>query len=244
MDFIRGIGYSFKGLRMGITDIRLLLCGLARFAIVIILTILLAGIILVYHESIMDFLWTRPQSYWLNWIRTVLSWLISAFLVGISAVLSYLLSQILFSVLIMDFMSRYTEKKFTGTVKEPRKMPLWRLFAYLVRQEIPRALIPVLISLLVLTLSWFVAIGPIMIFLSSGITILFLAWDNTDLVPARRMIPFRSRLRLLSRNLLFHLGFGLPFLIPGLNLLFLSFAPVGGTLYFIERYDRVSTEAS
>jgi CysZ protein len=32
----------------------------------------------------------------------------------------------------------------------------------------------------------------------------------------------------------FHLGFGLPFLVPILNILFLSFAPVGATLYYLE----------
>ena len=62
----------------------------------------------------------------------------------------------------------------------------------------------------------------------------FLAWDNTDLTPARRMVEFKKRFKLMSSTLLFHLGFGILFLIPGLNILFLSFAPVGATLYFIE----------
>jgi CysZ protein len=61
-----------------------------------------------------------------------------------------------------------------------------------------------------------------------------MAWDSTDLVFARRMEPFRLRLGRLSGNIGFHLGFGLWFLIPGLNLLFLSFAPVGGTLFALE----------
>jgi len=242
LDFIRGISYSVRGLRMGITDIKLILCGLARFALVIILTILLAGVILVYHKEIIDIIWSRPQGYWLGWLWTVLCWIISAFLVGVSAVFSYLISQVLFSVLLMDLMSRRTERKLTGKVKEPRQISFWKLFLYLVKQEIPRAILPILISFFLMVISWFVAIGPIMIFLSSGLTIVFLAWDNTDLVPARRMIPFRSRLKLLFKNISFHLGFGLLFLVPGLNLLLLSFAPVGGTLYFIERYDRISKE--
>ncbi|MFC1864184.1 hypothetical protein ACFL1Z_09570, partial [Thermodesulfobacteriota bacterium] len=63
----------------------------------------------------------------------------------------------------------------------------------------------------------------------------FLAWDNTDLMPARQMIPFKTRFKLLSGNLLFHLGFGLWFLIPIVNILFLAFAPIGATLYLIEK---------
>ena len=39
----------------------------------------------------------------------------------------------------------------------------------------------------------------------------------------------------VSARLIFHLGFGIPFLIPGLNLLLLSFAPVGATLYHVEK---------
>jgi CysZ protein len=33
----------------------------------------------------------------------------------------------------------------------------------------------------------------------------------------------------------FHLGFGLPFLVPILNIVFLAFAPVGATLYYLEK---------
>jgi CysZ protein len=52
-------------------------------------------------------------------------------------------------------------------------------------------------------------------------------------------VPFRKRLRFLAKTVLFHLGFGLPFLIPGVNLVFLSFAPVGGTLYFLDKQREV-----
>ncbi|MCD6293833.1 MAG: hypothetical protein J7M20_02680, partial [Deltaproteobacteria bacterium] len=78
-------------------------------------------------------------------------------------------------------------------------------------------------------------LGPFITILSSGITAIFLAWDNTDLIPARRMSPFASRFRFLLGTLPFHLGFGILFLIPGLNLLLLSFAPVGATLYHLEK---------
>jgi CysZ protein len=49
------------------------------------------------------------------------------------------------------------------------------------------------------------------------------------------LVPFRARFQSLGDSLLFHLGFGLLFLIPVLNILFLSFAPVGATLYQIEK---------
>jgi CysZ protein len=85
-------------------------------------------------------------------------------------------------------------------------------------------------------LGWLTPLGPIVTILSSMAAAIFLAWDNTDLIPARRMAPFKERFRLLMSTLPFHLGFGLLFLIPLLNILFLSFAPVGATLYYIDRY--------
>ena len=72
--------------------------------------------------------------------------------------------------------------------------------------------------------------------LSTSAAVTFLAWDNTDLVPARRYQPFRKRFQFLIRNLPFHLGVGLLFIIPVFNILSLSFAPVGGTLYYVEIY--------
>lgn len=237
MDILTGIQYNIQGLWFSLKSGKLLFWGLIRLVGVILITIILASLIFVYHQEILELMWAKPESPWIGWLWHVLSWLVSLFLLGISAVLSYLISQIVFSVIIMDHMSRITEFKVTGSVKEPEKIPVLKQFAFLIKQEIPRGIVPVLLSVVLMILGWFVLLGPIMVFLSSGIAIIFLAWDNTDLVPARRLVPFKNRFRLLLKNVLFHLGFGLPFLIPGFNILFLSFSPVGATLYFLEKQD-------
>jgi CysZ protein len=108
-------------------------------------------------------------------------------------------------------------------------------FLFLLKQEIPRALFPILISLFIMLAGWLTPLGPVVTLLSSLVAAIFLAWDNTDLVPARQFIPFGERFRFLGRTLLFHIGFGLLFLIPLANMVFLSFAPVGATLYQIDR---------
>jgi CysZ protein len=89
-----------------------------------------------------------------------------------------------------------------------------------------------------MVLGWLTPLGPVLAIVSSGILVIFLAWDNTDLVPARRFDPFKQRFKLLRKSLTFHLGFGLLFLIPLLNILFLSFAPVGATIYFIDKHKK------
>jgi len=209
MNLFNGIKYNLRGMGMGLKNPKLLLLGLIRLTVVIIMTIVFAGLILVYHQEILNLMWSRPASRWVLWLWYLLSWLISAVLVGLSAVLSYLVSQILFSVLIMDLMSRITEKSITGTIQEPQKLPLWQQFLFLIKQEIPRATVPVVLTLLLIILGWLTPLGPVFTVLSSALAVIFLAWDNTDLVPARRLVPFGERFRILKRTLAFHLGFGL-----------------------------------
>ena len=235
MNLFSGIKYNLRGLGMGLKTPKLLMLGLIRLFTVILITIFAAGLILVYHQAILNFMWSKPESQWVTWLWHLLSWLLSAVLVGLSAVISFLVSQILFSVFIMDMMSRITEKKMTGNIQEPRKIQWWQQFLFLVKQEIPRATIPVFLALLLIIAGWLTPLGPIITILSSVVAVIFLAWDNTDLPPARQLVSFKERFRSLRRSLLFHLGFGLLFLIPVLNILFLSFAPVGATLYYIDK---------
>jgi CysZ protein len=235
MDLFKGIQYNLRGLGLGFKTPRLLLLGLIRFAMVVIITIASAGLILVYHQEILNIIWSKPESSWLVWLWHLLSWLLSAVLVGISAVFSYLVSQILFSVVIMDLMSRITEKAVSGEVQVPSEIPVWQQFLFLIRQEIPRAILPVLLTLLLIIVGWLTPLGPVVTVVSSAIAVIFLAWDNTDLIPARRLVSFSERFRGLRRTLPFHLGFGLLFLIPFLNILFLSFAPIGATLYNLDK---------
>ncbi len=234
MSIIKGILYNIRGLWLGLRTPKLLFLGLARFFVILVVTIIAAWIILFYHGEILNLIWNKPESNLIIWLWHMVSWFLSFLLVGISAIISYLLAQVLFAVVLMDIMSRVTERLLTGSVMEPQKTFL-KLFFTLIRQEVPRTLIPVLISLIVMILGWVTPIGTIIMILSTGTTIIFLAWDNTDLVQARRMDRFRDRFRFLLKNLLFHLGFGLPFLIPGLNILLLSFGPVGGTIFHVER---------
>ncbi|MDH3928604.1 MAG: EI24 domain-containing protein, partial [Deltaproteobacteria bacterium] len=191
MNLLNGITYNLRGLRLGIKTPKLLALGLIRFAAVIIITILAVSLILVYHEKILHLIWAKPASQWILWLWYVLSWLLSLFLVGLSGILSYLVSQILFSVFIMDYMSRVTERMMVGEEHEPEKVPVLRQLSYLVKQEIPRTILPVLVILLLMVLGWFTPLGPVLAVLSSGILVIFLAWDNTDLVPARRLYPFK-----------------------------------------------------
>lgn len=237
MGLIQGIQYNLRGFLLGVKTPKLLLLGLVRLTVVVAVTILSIGLIFAYHQEILNFIWVKPESRWLIWLWHLLSWILSLLLMVVSSLLAYLISQILFCVMIMDTMSRITERMVTGQEKAPQKMAFFSWFFYLVKQETPRAILPLLLSLLILVLGWLTPVGPLVAILSSLIAAVFLAWDNTDLVPARRLYPFKKRFKYLSKNLLFHAGFGLLFLIPIASIFFLSFAPVGATLYYLEKHD-------
>ena len=238
MELIEGIRYNYNGLKMGLKTPSLLALGLLRFGIILVFSIAAAWLVLANHLEIMSLIWKRPESLWIAWLWHLASWLLTALLAGVSAMLAFLLSQVFFSVVIMDRMSQITEKRMTGHMSAPNGMPWFRGFIFLMRQEIPRTILPVMIALALMAVGWLTPFSPVSTVLSSLTAVVFLAWDNTDLVPARRMETFSSRFRLLTGHLMFHMGFGLWFLIPVLNIFFLSFAPVGATQYYIEHFDQ------
>jgi len=234
MGFLKGLLFNLRGLRLSLTSGKLLFWGLVRFALLLLIMSVLTGLILAYHEDLMSLLWAKPESRWLIWLWYLVSWLASLFLIGVSSIVSFIISQIFFSALVMDLMARITEFQIAGAVTEPAKLPLWKWFTSILFQEIPRSVIPLIVSLLIMLFGWITPLGPILTILSSALAIVFLSWDNTDLVPARNLVPFRKRLGFLMKTIPFHLGFGLPFLVPILNIVFLSFAPVGATLYYLD----------
>ena len=128
----------------------------------------------------------------------------------------------------MDHMSRLTERQRIGRVEEPENISLFSLFLYLVKQEIPRTTIPVLLSVILLLLGWFTPLGPVITILSSAIAAVFLAWDNTDLVPARRMDSFSGRFRFFAGGTLpFHPGIRASFSHPRIEPIASLFCPCG-----------------
>ncbi len=234
MSLIQGIKYNIKGLLFALKSPKLLMLGLLRFSIVLLLTLGFIGMVIFWHDDILNLIWKMPEKGMLVYLWTLVSWMVLLGLGVISMLIAYLVSQLLFCVFIMDYMSRITENMVLNNKVDTDPESYMTLFVYLIKQEIPRAIIPIVISFIILALSLFTPLSPVIVVVSSIAAAVFLAWDNTDLIPARRMISFKERFDFLKRNIFFHIGFGLLFLIPWANILFLSFAPVGATLYFID----------
>jgi len=234
MGLIQGLRYNLRGLRLGLRTPRLLFLGLLRFVVVLLISAAAAAMVLVYHQEVVALIWPRPASLWLLWLWYLVDWLLALVLLGLATIVGYILSQVFFSIVVMDAMSRITERMTVGSEALPPSMPFFAHLVHLVRQEIPRALLPVVLSLLVMVAGWLTPLGPLLTFVSPVVATTFLAWDYTDLVPARRMVDFSARWRLFRNRLVFHVGFGLLFLLPVVNLVFLAFAPIGATLFQLE----------
>jgi len=127
-EFFKWYNVPSEGAKIRIKKPETILLGLSRLIVVVLFMVLMAGLVLYYHSDILNLLWVRPESSWLIWLWHLVSWMLTLILIGISTIFAYLIAQILFSVLIMDLMSRITEFMITGQVKEPQKIPLWHLF--------------------------------------------------------------------------------------------------------------------
>ncbi len=231
----QGVGYNLRGIWLGIRTPKLLWLAALRFTAMVVLTLAAATVVFAYRGPILDMLWNRPQSLWLLWLWYVAAWLLSLLLAVFSAIVAYLAGQLLFAVVIMDQMSKITQRVVTGRLPIECQRSFLSQLGYLVGQEIPRSTIPILITLMLMALSWLTPGGPVVTAITSLVAVVFLAWDHTDLFPAQQMQPFGQRFRSLRATWLFHLGFGLLFLVPLFNVVALSFAPVGGTLYHLDR---------
>ena len=234
MNFFNGIHYNLRGLLLGLKTPRLLILGISRFVLLLLFAIIGAFIVLHIYQDALNLFWMKPESPWIVWLWYFVSWLLALVMMGLSSILAFLVSQIFFSVVVMETMSRITEKLMTGKVSDSPDSSLFKQLFFLIRQEIPRATLPICCLFLIMALGWLTPFAPLFSIFSSGLAAVFLAWDNTDLVPARRMLPLSTRFSRLMKTFFFHLGFGVLFLIPIANVLFLSFAPVGATLFHIE----------
>ncbi len=241
MEILRGIQFNIRGLMMGLRTPSLLMLGLLRFLVFLLIGVGAAVIFFAYHQDIMLMIWAKPASLWLVWLWYLASWLLSLVLIALTSIVGYFICQILFCVVIMDQMSRITERLTTGAEKKASNMSFFAQLVFLSKQEMPRAIIPVLITLVIMVIGWLTPLGPFITVIGPMVAAMFLAWDNTDLLPARRLAPFNERFAAFRKQWLFHLGFGLLFLVPLVNILLLSFAPVGATLYHLDTDDEFAS---
>ncbi|MHC4459505.1 MAG: EI24 domain-containing protein, partial [Planctomycetota bacterium] len=62
MNLFKGIVYNLRGVKLSLKTPRLLILGLTRLVVVVFITILSASLILLYHQEILNLIWSKPES--------------------------------------------------------------------------------------------------------------------------------------------------------------------------------------
>ena len=177
-----------------------------------------------------------------TWWAATLAWII-----GILMILVLFIFQILISVYLANLLSGvfgeqlslYTEQHLTGSAAPSPEGNLLKIFVRSVVEELKGIAFFAAGFCVILLFSFLPLIGPIIIAILSPIwSALSLAFDFTAPTSERRGMHFREKRRLLFDNWLSALGFGLGVLpmslIPILNFLFIPFAIVGGTRWYLQ----------
>jgi len=233
MGFFYGLWCHIEALKIFKQQKSLIFWALLRFIVLIVLFVILSTIAISYNKEVLQLFWIKPENYFLLILWYILLFLTSIVLMFVAGIISYIISQVLFGVLIADHMSILTERIITGNVTNPQ-MNLRHLI-FLVKQEIPRTFIPLIITSAIMVFGWILPLGVVLVVASVLISCLFTAWDYTDLVPARALYSFKERFGIFKKEILGHLGFGLPFAIPFLNVVLFSIGPVSGTLFYLKK---------
>lgn len=234
MHLLDGLICHWEALKLLKKRKTLIFWGGVRFIIILVLFVVFSLIAFAYNDPLLEYIWERPESIIMLVIWKITLILFTAVLLFIAAIFSYIISQILFGVLIADYMSYVTEYELTTKVSNGAPLFSFNYLFFLIRQEIPRGFLPLIISSGLMILGWLLPLGFAWVFISSLVSGALVAWDYTDLVPARMLMPFGERFSLFKKTFLGHVIFGLPFLVPFLNVIFFSIGPVAGTIFFLK----------
>jgi CysZ protein len=234
MGFFYGLWCHIEALKIFRQKKSLIFWASLRFITLIVLFVILSAIAISNNREVLQLLWLKPQNYFLVILWYLLLFITSIILMFAAGIISYIISQILFGVLIADHMSILTESIVTGKITNPQ-MSLGHLI-FLIKQEIPRTFIPLITTSAIMVFGWILPLGVVLVVASVLLSCLFTAWDYTDLVPARALYSFKERFGMFKKDILGHLGFGLPFAVPFLNVLLFSMGPVSGTLFYLRKH--------
>lgn len=229
VDFFRGLGAHAQGIRFALSRKGYLGLVLIPFLLTILLYILGFSLFASHSDQLLALLGAPAQGQTSGTVMTVLVWLyvhvITFLLYLLAFVLMYFLfmvtANILASPLYDQIAGRLAKEAAGGQTVEPG-LSLWRTMIEEVKKALFVAIVP-------LVLVFIPVVGQIAAPLAAA---WLLAFDFVDFSLCRDEPRFHDRLLFLLRRPLLLLGFGLPLLIPVLNLLLYPFAILGACLLY------------
>ncbi|MFH1463102.1 MAG: EI24 domain-containing protein [Pseudomonadota bacterium] len=239
---ITGFTYPFRA--FGFLRREPMLLPLAIMPAVLNFVLAVGGLVLafVFAPGLLGAVWQRPDAQGLLLGSLAALWVVVAILIGLVLgtlwlVLVYALAGLV-ATPFTDYLTEQVEVRALGPSEEPFRL---RLFARNVFWSVVHSMMNVvawaLISGLLLLLNLIPGVGSVVFAIASGLaTSFFLAREMMDGCMTRRHLGWWAKQRLVSRNAPLTIGFGLGtmamFWIPGLNLVLLPIAHVGGALLY------------
>ena len=235
VDFFRGLGAHTQGIRFALARKGYLGLVLIPFVLTVLFYILGFSLFASHSDQLLAVLGAPKPAQVSGTVMTVLVWLyvhcITFLLYLIAFVLMYFLfmvtANILASPLYDQIAGRLAREAADGRTDTP-ELSLWRTMLEEVKKALFVAVVPIL-------LVFIPVLGQIVAPLAAA---WLLAFDFVDFSLCRDQPRFHDRLRFFLRRPLLLIGFGLPLLIPILNLVLYPFAILGACLLYQQSLGR------
>jgi CysZ protein len=238
VDFYKGLSAHARGIRFALA--RKTYLGLAAIPFVVTTVLFAVGFSLfaANGDRLLAYFWTPDQLQATGALLGMLYWLyvhvVKYLLYLLAFVLMYFLFMVTANILAAPLYDHIAERLSrealgAGTRDGTTGLPVWRT----VVEELKKALFVVAVPLMLVFLP---VVGQILAPLAAA---WLLAYDFVDYSLCRDTPRFAARLRFALRRPMLLLGFGLPLLVPILNLALFPFAILGSSLMYQDSLGRV-----
>jgi len=228
--FPKGLFAHIRGIRFALAHKGYLVLAAIPFAVTLALYALGLGLLATGGDHLSALIWSPDPAA--AGLVGALAWLyahvVKYLLYLLAFVLMYFLfmvtANILASPLYDGIAGRMTRQLRKGAAPEPQGLSLWRIMAEELKKAVFVAGLPVLLFLVPV---FGQLLAPVA---AAGL----LAFDFLDFAFCRDEPRFALRLRALAKRPLLLLGFGVPLLIPVVNIALFPFAIFGATLLYCD----------
>ncbi|KHK03501.1 EI24 domain-containing protein [Desulfovibrio sp. TomC] len=233
--FPKGLAAHVRGIRFALANKGYLgLCAIP-FALALLLYGVGFAVFAASGDQILAAMWTPDAAA--GGMLGALAWLylhiVKYILFALAFILMYFLFMITANVLAAPLYDHIAGRLLAqaGSLRDGPGLSVWRL----VVEEAKKAVFVMALPLVLLVIP---VLGQILAPLAAAF---LLAMDFMDYPFSREEGRFGERLKALGRRPLLLLGFGLPLLIPFLNIVLFPFAIVSGTLLYLDMTGRRPT---
>lgn len=229
-DFFLGLAAHAHGIRFALARKGYLGLAAIPFLLTVLLYVLGFAVFASHSDTLLGLLWTPDQTAPAGYFMAALAWLyvhvIKYLLYLLAFTLMYFLFMVTANILaapLYEHIATRLAREATGdAATEAPALSLWRTMIEELKKAFFVAAVPLLLVFIPL-------IGQILAPIAAA---MLLAYDFVDYPLCLDAPRFADRLRALRRRPLLLLGFGLPLLVPLLNLLLFPFAILGACLLY------------